>query len=200
MRNFRRIADEIYEKFPFFYLPLAEFKSRCLPLQCCGAGIVLGYAESGFEVRIIEVARNSICEIQHSDQNLPLGHWGEIIFRESASHEFTHTELYGFFDQRKRIWCCGKIKDTVALDGKKYFPYCLESLFERLWWVRRARLKFTGDAFGPWELQMSVSPWPLLLWPIKIFAKFFLRKLKSFSEKFKISSEIQKFSIEIFND
>jgi acyl-CoA synthetase (AMP-forming)/AMP-acid ligase II len=136
----------------------------------------------------------------HSQKNLPLGHWGEIIFRKSGRAEFTHTGLYGFFDQRGRIWCCGRISDTIFLGGQRYFPHCIEPLFERLWWVERAQLKCTGEAKGQKTLQICAIPRMLLRWPVKIFENFFLEKMEAFSRKFRISSAVKKFAIKNFDD
>lgn len=193
MRDFRSIADEIYKNFPFFYLSPKEFRDRCWILQCCGAGIVLGYAKESFDARIIEVSEKS--DPGRSYEMLPLGHFGEIIFKNSVLPAFIHTGLYGFMDQRARIWCCGKIADTVVIDGKKYFPHCIEPIFERLWWVRRVKLGTLkrGSAI---ELAITISPRKFSYPFIKVFEKLFLTKLEKFSKKFKITSDIKSFAIE----
>ncbi|MDR2603073.1 MAG: hypothetical protein LBC11_00730 [Puniceicoccales bacterium] len=193
MRDFRSIADEIYKSFPFFHLSPKEFRDRCWILQCCGAGIVLGYVKENFDARIIQISEKN--DFGHSYEMLPLGHFGEIVFKTSVSSGFTHTGLYGFMDQRDRIWCCGKISDTVILNGKKYFPYCIEPLFEWLWWGKRAKLGTLkrGSAI---ELAIAISPRKFLYPFIKVFEKFFLTKLENFSKKFKITSNIKSFSIE----
>ncbi|MDR1890826.1 MAG: hypothetical protein LBQ23_01405 [Puniceicoccales bacterium] len=197
MRDFRNVADEIYKDFPFFYLSQKEFRDRCWILQCCGAGIVLGHAKENFDARIIQVSENK--DLGHTYEMLPLGHFGEIVFKDSASSEFTHTGSYGFMDQRDRIWCCGKIADTVEIDGKKYFPFCIEPLFEQLWWVAGAKFGSVkrGNDIG---LAMTIFPRKFLYPFVKIFQKFFLKKLKKFSKKFKITSNIESFSIEKFTN
>ncbi|MDR2779346.1 MAG: hypothetical protein LBB16_03640 [Puniceicoccales bacterium] len=192
IRNFRSIADEIYKDFPFFYLSPKEFRDRCWILQCCGAGIVLGYAKENFDVRIIRVFGDESCECKY--EMLPLGHFGEIVFRDSTLPDFTHTGLYGFIDQRGRIWCCGRISDTIDVDGKKYFPYCIESLFEQLWWIKYAQLgsEKRGNCI---ELTITIFPRKFLHLLVKTFEKLFLAKLKNFSKKFKLTSNIKSFSI-----
>jgi hypothetical protein len=193
MRDFRSIADEVYKDFPFFYLSPNEFRDRCWILQCCGAGIVLGYAKESFDARIIQVPEkgNFGCDYKM----LPLGHFGEIVFKNSVLPAFTHTELYGFMDQRARIWCCGKIADTVVLNGKKYFPHCIEPIFEQLWWEKRAKLGILKRGSAT-ELVITISPRKFLYPFIKVFEKFFLTKLENFSKKFKITSNIKSFAIE----
>jgi acyl-CoA synthetase (AMP-forming)/AMP-acid ligase II len=193
MRDFRSVADEIYKNFPFFYLSPREFRDRCWILQCCGAGIVLGYGKENFDVRIIQVSEKN--DLGRSYEMLPLGHFGEIVFKNSGSPAFTHTGLYGFMDQQARIWCCGKIADTVVFNGKKYFPHCIEPLFEQLWWVKQAKL---GSLKRESNIELAITIFPRkFLYPfIKVFEKFFLTKLENFSKKFKITSNIKSFSIE----
>jgi hypothetical protein len=193
MRDFRGTANEIYKDFPFFYLSPKEFRDRCWILQCCGAGVVLGYGKENFDIRIIQVFEKN--DHKCSYEVLPLGHFGEIVFKNSASPAFTHTGLYGFMDQRARIWCCGKISDTVVLNGKKYFPHCIEPLFEQLWWGKRAKLRSLKRGNNV-ELAIAISPRKFLYPFIKVFEKFFLTKLENFSKKFKITSNIKSFSIE----
>jgi acyl-CoA synthetase (AMP-forming)/AMP-acid ligase II len=193
MRDFRSVADEIYKNFPFFYLSPREFRDRCWILQCCGAGIVLGYGKKNFDVRIIQVSEKN--GLERSYEMLPLGHFGEIVFKNSDSPAFTHTGLYGFMDQRARIWCCGKIADTVVLHGKKYFPHCIEPLFEQLWWGKRAKLRSLKRG-NDIELAITIFPRKFSYPLIKVFEKFFLTKLENFSKKFKITSTIKSFFIE----
>ncbi|MDR1595953.1 MAG: hypothetical protein LBR91_03470 [Puniceicoccales bacterium] len=191
-QKFRKIADEIYEKFPFFAIEKSEFITRCLPLQRCGAGVILGYARENFDVRIINCDKTS--DEFGTYENLPLGHFGEIVFSQKNASDSTHSGLYGFFDQRGRIWCCGKIAETISVDGKKYFPYCIEPLFERLWWVNRAKLGYT--------VTCNITP-HIIIFPVKIlqpvtkfFWKYFSKKLKKFSKKFKITSVMENFLLQ----
>ncbi|MDR1433273.1 MAG: hypothetical protein LBI61_02975 [Puniceicoccales bacterium] len=195
MRDFRKTASEIYEKFPFFQLPKEEFRNRCLPLQRCGAGIVLGHAKKDFEVRVVAVSSGKSFTRVRSHENLPLGHFGEIVFRRANFKNFTHTELYGFFDQRGRVWCCGKIADVVSKGGQEYFPYCIEPLFERLWWVRSAKFDFVAGKSGEIALRISVSPRRFLLPWVGFFEKIFLKKLEAFSKRFKVTASFEKFRI-----
>jgi acyl-CoA synthetase (AMP-forming)/AMP-acid ligase II len=192
MRNFRSVADEIYKDFPFFYLSPREFRDRCWILQRCGAGIVLGYGKENFDVRIIRVPEKD--DLGCSYEMLPLGHFGEIVFKNSVSPAFIHTGLYGFIDQRARIWCCGKISDAVLLNGRKYFPHCIEPLFEQLWWGKRAELRALKQG-SDIELVITIFPRKFLYPFIRVFEKFFLTKLENFSKKFKITSNIKNFSI-----
>ncbi|MDR2737978.1 MAG: hypothetical protein LBB18_03505 [Puniceicoccales bacterium] len=196
VRNFRKIANKIYGKFPFFSLGSREFFDRCLALQRCGAGIVLGRAKSGFEARVIEIRGSEANSMEHSYENLSLGHFGEIVFRPINCQKFTHTGMCGFFDQRGRIWCCGPIARTLHLRGERYFPFCIEPLFERLWWVSRAKLV----AVGAEAVTIAVNPKILLFPVVKIFEKFFLRKLETFSKKFRITSTLGGFLIAKLSD
>lgn len=153
----------------------------------------MGYAKENFDVRIIRVSEKN--DHGCSYEMLPLGHFGEIVFKDSVLPAFTHTGLYGFMDQRTRIWCCGKIADTVVINGKKYFPHCIEPLFEQLWWGKRAKLG-TLKRGSAVELAITIFPRKFLYPLIKAFEKFFLTKLENFSKKFKITSNIRSFSIE----
>ncbi|MDR1233142.1 MAG: hypothetical protein LBJ75_02695, partial [Puniceicoccales bacterium] len=170
-----------------------EFRDRCWILQCCGAGIVLGYGKENFDVRIVEVSEKN--DLRRNYEMLPLGHFGEIVFKNSGSPAFTHTELYGFMDQQARIWCCGKIVDTVVFNDKKYFPHCIEPLFEQLWWVKQAKLRSLKQG-SDIEPTITIFPRKFLYPFIKVFKKFFLAKLENFSKKFKITSNIKNFSVE----
>lgn len=193
LRNFRRIADDIYVKFPFFHISRSEFYSKCLPLQRCGAGIVLGYPCEEFEARVIDPhpLKNSTAKYA----NLPLGHFGEIVFRRKNISKFIHTAMYGFFDQRGRIWCCGKIDRTVLWNGRKYFPYCIEPLFEHLWWVKCAKFGATRDKAGDTKLQITVYPRIGIGFFIGLFRKHFAKKLSAFAKTFRITSDLDRFSI-----
>jgi hypothetical protein len=195
-KNFRKIADEIYGKFPFFAIAQSEFLSRCLALQRCGAGIVLGYGKSGFDVRVIAVPGEEMEDRVDTYKNLPLGHFGEIVFSQSGTSPFSHTGLYGFFDQRMRIWCCGKIEDTAFSGGRRYFPYCIEPLFERIFWVERAKFCHVKDKEGNALLRMSIVPVKIFLPLVKNFRRYFHRKLEKFAKKFAISKNIKIFTLE----
>jgi hypothetical protein len=191
---FRRVADGIYEKFPFFYMEKSEFICRCLQLQSCGAGLALGYAREGFDVRIVAVPDGQSPIAANIYENLPTGYFGEIIFKDKSAEEFAHTSLYGFFDQRGRIWCCGSIKDTVLIDGKKYFPHCIEPLFERLWWVKRAKLLHTNGTKDN-GLRIELTAIKIFSPFIRLFWKYFLGHVEKFSKKFKILERVEEISL-----
>jgi hypothetical protein len=194
-QKFRRIADEIHKKFSFFHLDGWEFVRRCMALQRCGAGIVLGYADDDFDVRIVAVEKNTAnCEKNAASyENLPIGNFGEIVFRKSVN--FTHTGLYGFFDQRARVWCCGEISRTFFFHSKRYFPYCIEPLFEELWWVKLARLSAKNDGSGGTEPLIAVDPIDLMRPITKFFSGNFKKKLAAVAKRFKLTSEITRFRI-----
>ena len=162
----RKIARAFYKNFPFFELLREEFLDRCLILQRCGAGIVLGYVKDHYAVIIADIdqQKNGVLE------NVPLGRFGEIVFKKHEDSEFRHTGNYGFFDQCGRVWCCGPIERAVELDGKKYFPYCIEPLFERIWWISSAKF--------------FISPF------VYLFRGYFISAVKRFSKKFPITSKI----------
>jgi acyl-CoA synthetase (AMP-forming)/AMP-acid ligase II len=193
--SFRRVANEIYKNFPFFYLSRKEFITRCLPLQRCGAGIVLGHVKSNFKSLVIQATEDGVSTSTRVYENLPLGHFGEIVFKKEKSQDFTHTGLYGFFDQRGRVWCCGNITDTIHLNGKKFFPYCIEPLFERLWWVKKAHFCGGENETGQLSLQISVVPKSLLFPMVKLCEGYFIKKLQQFSQRFQITSHLDIFSI-----
>jgi hypothetical protein len=193
--DFRRIADEIHGRFPFFTLSEKEFIERCLPLQRCGAGIVLGHPLDDFTVRIVE-APEAMGSGKRDD--LPLGHFGEIIYRCGNRGNFTETGLYGFLDQRNRVWCCGPIDRSVSVAGKRLFPHCIEPIFERLPWVERARFEFfeiPGEGEPGMRLSLTVVPRKIFAFPVLLFRKKFLGQLRRFADGFKMTSAIDEFHI-----
>ena len=186
VKRFRKIPHEIYNKYDFFELDDDEFLKRCYILQRCGAGIVLGRPKEGYDVRIVE--------LEHSRrgvyQNVPLGRFGEICYKTVSGAEFIHTALYGFYDQCGRIWCCGPIEKTATVNDKRYFPYCIEPLFERIWWV--ASCKFFPDMsfIGHDGRGVVITTMPALFRIIPFLKKYFIRRLQRFADRFPITQDL----------
>lgn len=182
----RKIARAFYKNFPFFKLPREEFSDRCLILQRCGAGIVLGYVKDHYAVIIADIdqQKNGVLE------NVPLGRFGEIVFKKREDSEFRHTGNYGFFDQCGRVWCCGPIERTVELDDKKYFPYCIEPLLERIWWISSAKFFSVASCDSSKCLAIKIRPKFFVSPLVYLFKRYFVSTVKRFSKKFPITSNI----------
>ena len=182
----RKVARAFYKNFPFFELSKEEFFERCYLLQRCGAGIVLGHVKDHYTAIIsdIDQQENGVFE------NVPLGRFGEVVFKKREDAEFRHTGNYGFFDQCGRVWCCGPIERTVELDGKKYFPYCIEPLFERIWWIGRSEFSCVASGESTKYLAIKVRP-KLFVSPfVYLFRGYFISSVKYFANKFPITSNI----------
>lgn len=186
LRRFRKVAHEIYKQYDFFELDDDEFLKRCYVLQRCGAGIVLGHPKNGYDVRIVEL-EHSQCGIY---ENVPLGRFGEICYKSGSNVKFTHTKLYGFCDQRGRIWCCGPISMTAIVDGKRYFPYCIEPLFERIWWVVRCEFYPDMSSFGHDGRGVVITTIPGVFCTIPFFKKYFMWRLQRFADRFPIAHDL----------
>ena len=183
VKRFRKLPHEIYNQYDFFELDDDEFFKRCYVLQRCGAGIVLGYPKDGYDVRIVELehSRRGVYE------NVSLGRFGEICYKIGSGSEFIHTALYGFCDQRGRIWCCGPIDKTATANDKRYFPYCIEPLFERKRWVASCEFWPDRSSFGHDGRGVIITTIPGLFSIIPFVKKCFIRRLQRFADRFPIT-------------
>lgn len=183
IRRFRKVAYNIYKQYDFFELSDSEFMQRCYILQRCGAGIVLGYPKNGYDVRVVELTK----ACQGIYENVPLGRFGEICYKRDNGAEFIHTALYGFCDQRGRIWCCGPIEKTATVNDKRYFPYCIEPLFERIWWVSCCEFYPDMSFLGYDGRGIVITIIPGLLRIVPFFKKYFMLRLQRFADRFPIT-------------
>ncbi|MDE6432249.1 MAG: hypothetical protein K2L13_02530 [Opitutales bacterium] len=132
----RKRANIILKNFPIFHLSTEEYLQHCSVLERNFAGIVLGYPNPDIVIKIISMQKK--CELEDAEP-VPLGYFGEIVYCQHKQ-SWRATGLCGFADQRGRIWCCGDIDCIVEYDGEAYFPYCIEPIFENLFFIRKAEL------------------------------------------------------------
>ena len=113
-----------------------------------GAGYCVGYPNPGMEIKIIECRDGEIAQ-WHPDLELSIGERGEIVVRgdvvkaayfndadatakseiaDSAGkwHRMGDT---GYFDERGRLWFCGRKNHLVYADNMVYYPVCSEAVF-----------------------------------------------------------------------
>jgi olefin beta-lactone synthetase len=124
-----------------------------------GAGVCVGYALPGVELKIIDIVDGPISSIDETCA-LPEGKVGEILVRgkhvspeyylEPASthknkvpdpqgdwHRFGDT---GYLDAQGRLWVCGRVSQRVKANGGDVFPLQVEPLFDAHPKVRRSGL------------------------------------------------------------
>lgn len=181
--KYRKVARAVLRRYPYFSIGMDEFVSCCLILQRYGAGIVLGRPVPGVEVKIISVAP-AVCRQDY--ENLPLGHFGEIFIQKCHHQQCLRTGLYGFFDQRGRVWCCGPIQQTITYEQQKFFPYCIEPIFKNIPWVRSLSLTMVQG-----KVMANVQVNNLF----RLFPQYVKERLMAFSKKFRITSMIRAFRV-----
>lgn len=184
VKHLRSRANSILHKYPVFHINDQEFLDRCLVLEQNFAGIVLGYCIDGVKAKIIRA--HSLCDPREAD-SLSLGHFGEIVYQ--YKDKWIKTGLYGFFDQCSRIWCCGKISDTLWYNGEYFYPYCIEPVFENLIFVKSARLLKQKNGSPILEVRLRS------LFKFKILESFLQRNLYSFASRFEKTRLLTKINI-----
>ena len=124
-----------------------------------GAGICVGYALPGVELKIIDIVDGPIDSVGETSE-LPTGQVGEILVRgkhvspeyflepestrknkvpdpEGNWHRFGDT---GYLDAQGRLWVCGRVSERVKAKGGNVFPLQVEPLFDAHPKVRRSAL------------------------------------------------------------
>jgi acyl-CoA synthetase (AMP-forming)/AMP-acid ligase II len=124
-----------------------------------GAGICVGYALPGVELKIIDIVDGPIDSIDEASE-LPNGQVGEILVRgkhvspeyyldpestrknkvpdpEGDWHRFGDT---GYLDTQGRLWVCGRVSQRVKAASGNVFPLQVEPLFDAHPKVRRSGL------------------------------------------------------------
>ena len=124
-----------------------------------GAGVCVGYALPGVELKIIDIVDGPIDSIEETSE-LPTGHIGEILVRgEHVSPEYyldpesTRKNKVpdprgnwhrfgdvGYLDAQARLWVCGRVSQRVKALGGNVFPLQVEPLFDAHPKVRRSGL------------------------------------------------------------
>ncbi|MDR1590544.1 MAG: AMP-binding protein [Puniceicoccales bacterium] len=200
------------ECLPICSISADEILGEIRPLQENGAGTCIGTPVDGIEVRIIRPENGVVSTID--DHNLlPLGYTGEIVVSGSNVTEFydqlpDQTKLakifqdekvwhrtgdLGFFDQKGRIWFCGrKIERIISQDGEEYYPDCIEPLFHKHPAVERAaliKLVKRGTIFPAIVILPKVGCYPFFPWQRWIFR----RELRKLAKKFPKTVPITRF-------
>lgn len=124
-----------------------------------GAGVCVGYALPGVELKIIDIVDGPVDSIEEASE-LPTGHVGEILVRgrhvspeyyldpESTRknkvpdpqgdwHRFGDV---GYLDAQGRLWVCGRVSQRVKAADGNVFPLQVEPLFDAHPKVRRSGL------------------------------------------------------------
>ena len=124
-----------------------------------GAGICVGYALPGVELKIIEIVDGPIDSIEETSE-LPKAEVGEILVRgkhvspgyyldpestrknkvpdpEGDWHRLGDT---GYIDEEGKLWVCGRVSQRVKADSGNVFPLLVEPLFDAHPKVRRCGL------------------------------------------------------------
>jgi acyl-CoA synthetase (AMP-forming)/AMP-acid ligase II len=124
-----------------------------------GAGVCVGYALPGVELKIIDIVDGPIESLEQTSQ-LPTGQVGEILVRgkhvspeyyldaESTRknkvpdpqgnwHRFGDV---GYLDEQGRLWVCGRVSQRVKAAGGNVYPLQVEPLFDAHPKVRRSGL------------------------------------------------------------
>ena len=124
-----------------------------------GAGVCVGYALPGVELKIIDIVDGPIDSIEETSE-LPTGRIGEILVRgkhvspeyylnpESTRKNKVPDPLgnwhrfgdVGYLDTQARLWVCGRVSQRVKALGGNVFPLQVEPLFDAHPKVRRSGL------------------------------------------------------------
>lgn len=177
-------AHEFLKKHDVFHISDGEYGKICKILEQNFAGIVLGRCRDGIEANIIPISE--LCDIE-SAVPLSLGYFGEIVYRNGKT--WHRTGFYGFIDHRARVWCCGKIDDSIPYNGEFFYPYCIEPAFETLFFVKHAKL--FRDENGVPGLIIT----PHVLFRLKILRKLLLKNLFSFAARFEKTKKLTQIKI-----
>lgn len=124
-----------------------------------GAGVCVGYALPGVELKIIDIVDGPIDSIAETSE-LPTGQVGEILVRgRHVSPEYyldpesTHKNKVpdsqgdwhrfgdvGYLDAQDKLWVCGRVSQRVKAATGNLFPLQVEPLFDAHPKVRRSGL------------------------------------------------------------
>ncbi len=124
-----------------------------------GAGVCVGYALPGVELKIIDIVDGPIDSIAEASE-LPTGQVGEILVRgRHVSPEYyldpesTHKNKVpdsqgdwhrfgdvGYLDAQGRLWVCGRVSQRVKAATGNLFPLQVEPIFDAHPKVRRSGL------------------------------------------------------------
>lgn len=124
-----------------------------------GAGVCVGYALPGVELKIIDIVDGPVDSVEETSE-LPTGQVGEILVRgkhvspeyyldpdatrknkvpdpQGDWHRFGDV---GYLDAQGRLWVCGRVSQRVKAAAGDVFPLQVEPLFDAHPKVRRSGL------------------------------------------------------------
>ncbi|MDR0418261.1 MAG: AMP-binding protein [Puniceicoccales bacterium] len=189
-----------------------EILDEIQPLQENGAGTCIGIPIDGIEVKIIQPEDGIVSTIDDKN-SLSLGYIGEIVVTgdnvtelyDQLPEQTILSKIYhegkvwhrtgdlGFFDQKGRIWFCGrKIERVVARNGETYYPDCIEPLFHKHPSVERAALIpliRRGTVLPAIAILPKKGQYPFFFWQKWLFR----RELKNLAQKFPKTAPITHF-------
>jgi len=152
------------EALPIISISGREVVSETWPLTKQGRGACVGRPLPDTEVRIMRLVSGPVSDL--SGLLLPAGEVGEIIVKgEVVTRSYFNNEAEtalakirtasglwhrmgdtGYFDERGRLWFCGRKAHRVISGGMIYYPICCEAIFNQHREVYRSALVGVGEA------------------------------------------------------
>lgn len=153
------------ESLPITTFTGSEMISETAELTARGKGYCVGYPLEGINIKIIK-AVDTIIEKWDDSLVLPQGEIGEIAVHGNVVTREYHnnknaTDMAkidngdgtlwhrmgdtGFFDEKGRLWFCGRKAHRVIVDGMIYYPVCCEAIFNQHPAVFRSALVGVGS-------------------------------------------------------
>ncbi len=147
------------EALPLTLIAGKEILEETADLSEKGAGMCVGKALSGLDIRIIKISDDPIAEWEDSLE-MPQGLLGEIAVKGPVvTREYLHRPVQtaeakiregdeiwhrlgdvGYFDEAGRLWFCGRKAHIVETDGGMLYPVQVEALFNQIPGVARTAL------------------------------------------------------------
>jgi hypothetical protein len=178
-------ACEFLKKHNVFHIDPAEYLRECRIFERNFAGVVLGRYIRGVNGKIVDA--NAVHDVKTAT-TLPLGHFGEIVY--GSGEIWQRTGFYGFVDNCDRVWCCGKIEDSIFYRGEYFYPNCIEPVFETLFFVKSAKLAM-DEKNAPTIVVTLYYPFEL-----KFLRRHIANSLASFAGKFEKTKKLARVRIE----
>ncbi len=147
------------EALPLTLIDGQEILEETADLSEEGAGMCVGKALSGIELRAIKISADPIPEWEDALE-LPQGEMGEIVVKGPVvTREYLHRPVQtaeakiregdeiwhrlgdvGYFDEKARLWFCGRKAHIVETDAGILYPVQVEPLFNQIADVSRTAL------------------------------------------------------------
>ncbi|MBI9044653.1 MAG: AMP-binding protein, partial [Anaerolineaceae bacterium] len=172
IRQYRKIMPdgEVFTPFgatealPLTLISGKEIIEETADLSEKGAGMCVGRALPGIDIRIIKKEEHPISQWEEALE-LPQGEIGEIVVKGAVvTREYLHrpeqtanakikegVEIWhrmgdvGYFDEKERLWFCGRKAHIVETDVEILYPVQVEVLFNQISGVHRTALVAKGE-------------------------------------------------------